>query len=333
MTTRPPQKEALVPSQRSTSTSLLGLLENVPEESVWLEGHLSPATRRAYRLDVAGFMDFTGARTPAELRRVSRPAVIAWRRSLEDAGLKAATIGRKLAALSSLFAHLVEHQVVRENPCRDVKRPKTNRRQGSTPAFSVAQARALLDAPDLETLQGLRDRAILSVGFQAGPRRSAIVALRVRDLGEDSGYTTLRFRWKGGHEHTVALHQQTALRIRAYLLAAGHGDDQRGPLFRPVIGRPLLTDTGERLTAASPRRHLSDRQIDRLVRRYALGLQIGGKHSAHSMRATFITVALANGASLEDVQAAAGHAKADTTKMYDRRGYNPDRSAALFANY
>jgi integrase/recombinase XerD len=51
------------------------------------------------------------------------------------------------------------------------------------------------------------------------------------------------------------------------------------------------------------------------------------------MRATFITTALENGASLEDVQRAAGHADPDTTKLYDRRGYNPEKSASFFANY
>jgi integrase/recombinase XerD len=51
------------------------------------------------------------------------------------------------------------------------------------------------------------------------------------------------------------------------------------------------------------------------------------------MRATFVTMARENGASLEDVQRAAGHADPDTTKLYDRRGYNPEKSASFFANY
>jgi integrase len=61
------------------------------------------------------------------------------------------------------------------------------------------------------------------------------------------------------------------------------------------------------------------------------GLERG--YSAHSMRATFITTALENGAGLEDVQLAAGHADPSTTKLYDRRGYNPEKSASFFANY
>jgi len=51
------------------------------------------------------------------------------------------------------------------------------------------------------------------------------------------------------------------------------------------------------------------------------------------MRATFITTALENGAGLEDMQLAAGHAAPSTTKLYDRRGYNPEKSASFFANY
>jgi integrase/recombinase XerD len=55
--------------------------------------------------------------------------------------------------------------------------------------------------------------------------------------------------------------------------------------------------------------------------------------SSHSMRATFITTALENGATLDDVQRAAGHSEPSTTKLYDRRGYNPEKSASFFATY
>ena len=67
------------------------------------------------------------------------------------------------------------------------------------------------------------------------------------------------------------------------------------------------------------------------VVRGELGLDRG--YSAHSMRATFITTALENGAQLEDVQKAAGHRDPGTTKLYDRRGYNPERAASFFATY
>jgi integrase/recombinase XerD len=70
-----------------------------------------------------------------------------------------------------------------------------------------------------------------------------------------------------------------------------------------------------------------------ILRKYARAIGLDRGYSAHSMRATFITTALDNGASLENVHWAAGHADPSTTKLYDRRGYNPEKSASFFANY
>jgi site-specific recombinase XerD len=73
--------------------------------------------------------------------------------------------------------------------------------------------------------------------------------------------------------------------------------------------------------------------IDRVVREYAAELGLDRGYSAYSMRATFITSALENGAQLEDVQKAAGHRDPSTTKLYDRRRYNPEEAASFFATY
>jgi site-specific recombinase XerD len=81
------------------------------------------------------------------------------------------------------------------------------------------------------------------------------------------------------------------------------------------------------------RRPLHPDVIDRTLRKYARHIGLSRGYSAHSMRATFITTALENGASLEDVQSAAGHADPSTTKLYARRGYHPEKSASFFANY
>ena len=114
-------------------------------------------------------------RTPDELRRVDHRAVMAWERLMrEEQGSQASTVRRRLAALSSLFAHLVKFGVVEMNPVRDVERPAVNRREGMTLAFSQKQARAILDAPVDNALLGVRDRAILAVGLQVGFRRAEI---------------------------------------------------------------------------------------------------------------------------------------------------------------
>lgn len=330
----PPKRAPKTPSKRNDSRALisapaigagaLDVLSAIPEERVWLESQQSPQTRRAYRNDVVHFMRTMHITETAEFRKVDRMAVVAWKRKMEHDDAKPRTVRRRLAALSSLFSHLVERQIVTTNPVREIRRPRVNRNQGTTAAFSPAQARKLLDVPDATTVQGLRDRAILSVGLQVGPRRAEIAGLRVKDFHMNAGYPALHFIRKGGEDHSLAIHPQSAERIRAYLDAAGHGDDRDGPLFRPVRMSWKVD---------SLRRHLDPDMIDRIVRKYAARIGLRDGFSAHSMRATFITRALDNGASLEEVQRAAGHADATTTKLYDRRGYNPEKSASFFASY
>jgi integrase/recombinase XerD len=313
-----------VPTARR-QLATLDHLAAIPEEEIWLAKQKSKQTRRAYRLDVRHFMRSLGISSTDELRQVDHRAVIAWERmQREQEGAAPSTVRRRLAALSSLFKHLVRHGVVARNPVVDVERPSINRAEGSTAAFSKIQARKILDAPPDDTLAGLRDRAILSVGLQVGFRRAEIAALNVGDLHQNRGFDALRVIRKGGRREALAINPQAAQRIRAYLEIAGHGDQPDQPLFRPVRGNKKPLDAGGRMDADA---------IDRMVRKYAAQIGLDRGYSAHSMRATFITTALENGAQLEDVQKAAGHRDPSTTKLYDRRGYNPEKAASFFATY
>jgi integrase/recombinase XerD len=171
---------------------------------------------------------------------------------------------------------------------------------------------------------GLRDRAILSVGLQVGLRRAEIAALTVGDLHQNRGYDSLRVARKGGRRDALAINPQTAARLRAYLEASGHGADIDGPLFRPLHHNGKRRDQRRRMDpdaieSRGPKIRRRARPRSRLLD--ALD------------RATFITTALENGAQLEDVQKAAGHRDPGTTKLYDRRGYNPEKAASFFATY
>src|ERR1700761_314237 len=236
-------------------------LAEIPEEEIWLAKQKSARTRRAYRLDVRHFMRSLGISEIDQLRSIDHRAVIAWERmQREQEGAAASTVRRRLAALSSLFKHLVRHHVATRNPVADVQRPAINRDEGSTAAFSKAQARKLLDAPPADTLAGLRDRAILSVGLQVGFRRAEIAALNVGDLHQDRGFDALRVMRKGGRREALAINPQAAQRIRAYLEMAGHGEQFDAPLFRPLRGNRKPLDTAGRMDPDA---------IDRVVRKYA----------------------------------------------------------------
>jgi integrase len=146
----------------------------------------------------------------------------------------------------------------------------------------------------------------------------------VGDVHQNRGLDALRLTRKGGRRDALAINPQTAARIRAYLDLAGHGSHHAGPLFRPMRGNAKAHD---------PAGKMDPDAIDRVLRKYATGIGLGRGYSAHSMRATFITTALENGAQLEDVKKAAGHRDPSTTRLYDRRGYNPEKVASFFATY
>jgi site-specific recombinase XerD len=158
-------------------------LADIPEQEIWLAKQKSPRTRRAHKLDVQHFMRTLHITSCEELRREDHRAVIAWERIMrETEEAEPSTIRRRLAALSRLFKHLKRHNHVENNPVAEVERPAINRREGSTLAFSKADAAKLLNTPAEGTIEGLRDRAILSVGLQVGLRRAEIAALSVEDL-------------------------------------------------------------------------------------------------------------------------------------------------------
>src|SRR4029453_2958502 len=122
---------------------------------------------------------------------------------------------------------------------------------------SQKQARSILDAPEPDTLRGVRDRAILAVGLQVGFRRAEIASLKVGDFHMNRGFDSLKVVRKGGKKGSLAIHPQVAQRIRDYLELAKHGDDIEGPLFRPMKDNRKGTET---------RRHFDPGSIDRVLR-------------------------------------------------------------------
>jgi integrase/recombinase XerD len=320
---RPPPAVLPASASHNALSSPLARLADIPEEEIWLAKQKSKRTRRAYKLDVQHFMRTLHITTYEELGKADHRAVIAWERIMRELDeAEPSTIRRRLAALSSLFKHLVRHGHAEKNPVAEVERHAINRREGSTLAFSKADAAKLLITPAENTIEGLRDRAILAVGLQVGLRRAEIAALSVEDLHQNRGFDSLLIVRKGGRRDALAIHPNVAQRIRAYLDAAGHAGDPDGPMFRPL---------SHNRKGQEGHRYMDPDAIDRVLRKHAKAIGLGRGFSAHSMRA-FITTALENGATLDDVQRAAGHAEPGT-KLYDRRGYSPEKSASFFATY
>jgi integrase/recombinase XerD len=299
-------------------------LTDVPAAVVWLGNIDNPNTRRAYQGDVEAFVAFCGIEQADELRMVTRAHVIAWRTELEGQELAAATIRRKLSAVSSLFEYLCNENAVESNPVAGVKRPSEDANEGKTPALSDDQAKLLLQAPDGDSLKALRDRAIIAVYLFHALRRSELASLKVGSLQERRGVPHFRVAGKGSKIRFVPVHPAALTALDAYLELAGHGEDKRGPLFRPVRNR----------RTGSLEKPISGDGIYKMVKRYAreAGVHVDGL-CLHALRATAATNALEHQADLAYVQEWLGHANVATTRLYDRRRSRPEDSPTFKVSY
>ena len=321
-----------IKSARTLTSDQYAGLADVPPEIEWLNNITNEKTRRFYKSDVGEFVAFTGLKDSAALRTVARSHVIAWRKDMEKRSLGAATIRRKLSALSSLFDYLCEQNAVLGNPVDGVKRPATNNNEGSTPALGDAQARRLLEAPAQDTLKGVRDRAILATLLYHGIRREELCLLRLRDIHSRQGVMHFRIKGKRDKIRFVPVHPMALRLIGEYLEMGKHGgavshESLDSPLFRPVANNRTGTLN----------RHLDPGSIYRnIVMKYAKATGITAEAigvCVHSMRATAATNALSNEADIAKVQEWLGHANVSTTRLYDRRKTRPEDSPTFHVKY
>lgn len=307
--------------RRLTATEFQQLAD-VPAAAEWFANIDNPRTRRAYQIDLADFCSFVGLTGAEEFRAVTRGHVLAWRAQLEQRGLAGATIRRKLAALASLFDHLLENNAVDGgNPVHGVKRPRIESNEGKTPALGDGQAKLLLESPDGRTLKGMRDRAILAVLLYHGLRREEVAKLMTGDLQERRGIKHLQVRGKGGKTRYLPLHPVAAERIYAYLERDSQRKPGNGPLFRSIRGKT----TGAGVTGNG---------IYKVVYQWAraVGIQVDGL-GVHGLRATAATNALEHGADIAKVQVWLGHANISTTRIYDRREHRAEDSPTYKVKY
>lgn len=298
-------------------------LSDVPAAMVWLANIDNPNTRRAYQGDLEAFVAFCGIETPDELREVTRAHIIAWRGHLEAQQLAGSTIRRKLSAISSLYDFLCNEHAVEVNPVAGVKRPPSEGNEGKTPALSDEQARRLLQAPHGDKLKSKRDRAIISVYLFHALRRTELATLKVGSIQERRGVPHLRVEGKGSKTRYVPVHPAALAAVDEYLEAAGHREDRKGAMFRPV-----RNPKGE-LDGA-----ITGDEFYKMVKAYALKavVHVDGL-CLHALRATAATNALEHSADIGFVQEWLGHANISTTRLYDRRRSRPEDSPTFRVRY
>jgi site-specific recombinase XerD len=267
----------------------------------------NPNTRKAYARAVGEFAAWCGLNGLQELGAIEPTHVAAYVEQLQ-LRLSPPSVKLSLAALRMLFDWLVVGQVMPMNPASSVRGPRHSVRKGKTPVLAADEARALLDAIDVSTLAGLRDRALVGLMVYSFARVGAAISMRVEDVYVQGRRTWIRLHEKGGKVHEMPCHHNLDEYLLAYI---DHAQlvEGKGWLFRSAIGR-----TGQ--LSKNPMRQAD---VYRMIARRALAAKVRTKIGCHSFRATGITEYLRNGGKLEIAQQMANHESSRTTGLYDRR--------------
>jgi site-specific recombinase XerD len=275
------------------------------------------ATVKAYRSDARIFDAWCRAQGLAGSIPATPATVASFLVAEAERGVRASTLGRRAAAIR--YAHKLagqpdptESQDVR-SALRGVRRTIGAAQRQKAPATAEVLAAMLSHTP--ATLTGIRDRAILALGFSGAFRRSELVALDVEDLTDDPAGLRVTIRKsktdQEGRGQQIAIphgrHVKPVAAVRAWIVAAGLTS---GPLFRPV-SRSGTVRGAQRLT---------DRSIADIVKRHATaaGLKVAD-FSGHSLRAGFVTTAAERDVELTRIMDVTRHKDVRTVTGYVRR--------------
>jgi integrase/recombinase XerD len=262
------------------------------------ERGLAARTVEAYATDLAEYLAELQQRGVHSAESITAAHVNQHLGALAARGLSARSRARHLASLRVFHRFLVAERHLVDDATALVETPRMARRLPVT--LSLAEVEALLDAPRLQTPEGLRDRAMLALLYATGLRVSELVSLPVEALRLDAGF--LVARGKGSKERVVPVGNRALEAVRSYL-AHGRMELLRGR----SAGALFVTRRGTSFTRQG---------FWKLLCRYARAAGIRKRVSPHKLRHSFATHLVERGADLRSVQAMLGHADLATTQIY-----------------
>lgn len=259
------------------------------------ERSASPHTIEAYSRDLQQFSSFISRQVDPSLtiHQISHLHIRSYLASVHKE-LTKSSVGRKLAAIRSLFRFLLRRGIIAKNPAELVSTPKKEKKLPFH--LNIDEITTLVEAPRAAELLPSRDRAILETLYSSGLRVSELTGLDVGGLDLLAG--SVRVFGKGGKERLIPLGSRAAAAVEEYLQLRGN-PGLKSPLF--------INSRGSRLTR---------RSVARIVDKYMLHLETMKKASPHTLRHTFATHLLEGGADLRSIQEMLGHASLSTTQKY-----------------
>jgi integrase/recombinase XerD len=263
-----------------------------------VERGLAENTRVAYCTDLAQFIEFIQRRGIGQMNRVQHQHITAFMMDRRKHDVSARSLARQLSALRMFCRFLVREKLLADDPTQSVDSPRLWRTLPH--ALTYDEVDMLLAAPATRTKLGLRDKAILEFMYATGLRVSEVAKITLNDVNFDAGF--LRIIGKGSKERIVPVGKQAAACIQRYLKDARPSlarRGQRGEIFLSTRGGPLNRKT-----------------IWHLIKKYARTAGITKCITPHTLRHSFATHLLDNGADLRVIQEMLGHVDISTTQVY-----------------
>lgn len=261
---------------------------------LWLQERLSHNTLEAYRRDLN--------KIATRLHAVGKTFLTAENSDIASAiyvpDEKVRSQARALSACKRLYLWLLETEQLRENPCQALHSGKQARLL--PPIITETHVEAILAAPDITTIYGLRDKALLELMYATGLRVSEAVGLRMEEINLNNGLVNTI--GKGDKQRIVPMGEEAVFWLEQYLLKA------RSSL--------LKGHRCDELFVSQKRMGISRQLAWMIVKQYAQQADMGDHVSPHSLRHAFATHLVNHGADLRVVQLLLGHADISTTQIY-----------------
>ena len=273
-------------------------------EHLEVEGGRSAKTAENYKLYLERFVEFTN---DVEVDKITSEIVRKYRlwlnryKNYNDDELATITQGYHLIALRGFLSYLSKRDITSLSPDK-IELPKTSRKQVTF--LQIEEVERLLEQVKDSSEVGLRDRALIELLFSSGLRVSELV-----NLNRDHINTKRRefmVRGKGQKDRPIFISESAAEHVDNYLSAR---KDSLPPLFISYSRNNIPTNSGDF-------RRLTARSVQRIINKYALLAGITKHVSPHTMRHSFATDLLMNGADIRSVQSMLGHSSISTTQIY-----------------
>lgn len=266
-------------------------------DTLWLEDGLSKNTLSAYRQDLKSLTEYL-QQQGVSLQEVDAAVAQSWFVAM-GAETKPSTANRRLVTLKRFAAWALRTGFWQADPTLSLSAAKQGMRFPKT--LSEGQVEELLNAPDLRTPAGIRDRAMLETLYATGLRVSELVSLKTLHLNLDEGVVRV-IMGKGGKDRIVPIGEVAEQYLREYM------QNVRPALLGHKVNDDLfLSRFGEAMTRQA---------FWQLIKKYATMTSITIPLSPHVLRHAFATHLLNHGADLRVVQMLLGHADISTTQIY-----------------